>query len=426
MELAQRFRELREHAGLTGRALAVPRYDPSYVSQIESGKRQPSSEAMHFFAQRLGVSPKFLATGVPDGVESRLHYGLEHARELVRQGEPLEAERNLEKILAQVQEYDLPRLQAQVLTVLGDSLRQKGEQRQAVDVYERAVGGALTRREKGAAVGGLARALLALGDLNYGVEVIESYLKEQNGDPIDATVLTDLQSVLVSIYFERGEIVRAERAAKRALASAGPDVPLPVRAVAYWHASRVVAELKQWDDALELATRARVLMEESEDRRRVGRLHNAYAFLCLEADPPRLREAKWHLDTAEQMLTEASGDDRAQVHAERSRLALMEERPDEALQQATLALAAVTADRLEFARCLFLKGRALSALGRGQEAAETLREAADLFRSRGARQQEAACWREMGELHLARNDFEGAIFALKAGLEALDPRRSRA
>jgi tetratricopeptide (TPR) repeat protein len=426
MQLGKRFRELREGAGLTGRALALPRYDPSYVSQIESGRRQPSSEALHFFAQRLGVSPKFLATGIPDGVESRLLYALEHARELIRQGEPIEAERHLEKLLAQVQEYDLPRLQGQALTVLGDALRQKGEHRQAVEVYEQAMESPLTQREKGSAVGGLARALLVLGDLGYGLEVVESFLKDRDGEPVDSTVLTDLQSVLVSIYFERGDIVRAERAATRALASAGPEVPLAVRAVAYWHASRVVAERKQWDEALELATRARVLMEESEDRRRVGRLHNAYAFLCLEADPPRLADAKHHLDAAEGKLTEASGDDRAQVLTERSRLALMEERPAEALEYAIEALSHIGSDRLEFARCLFLKGRALGALGRGPEAVQTQGEAADLFRARGARQQEAACWREMGELHLGRGDFKGAVFALKAGLEALDPRRSRA
>jgi tetratricopeptide (TPR) repeat protein len=426
MELAKRFRELREGAGLTGRALALPRYNPSYVSQIESGRRQPSTDALQFFAERLGVSPRYLATGVPDGVESRLQYSLEHARELLRQGDPIEAERRLENLLAQVQEYDLPRLQAQALTVMGDALRQKAEHRQAMEVYERSLKGPLTRREKGAAVGGLARALLALGDLGYAVEVVDSYLGEHGDEPVDAAVLTDLQSVLVSIYFERGEVVRAERVARRALESAGPDVPLPVRAVAYWHASRVVAEMKEWDEALELATRARVLMEESEDRRRVGKLHNAYAFLCLEAEPPRLREAKTHLDAAERMLTEASGDDRAQVHTERSRLALLEDRPGEALEHVTEALAEVQADRLEFARCLFLKGRALSGLGRDQEAAGVLQEAAELFRLRGGRQQEAACWRELGELALAKSDFEGAIFALRAGLEALDPRRSRA
>jgi tetratricopeptide (TPR) repeat protein len=248
------------------------------------------------------VSPHYLATGVPDGVESRLNYDLEYARELIREGDPSEAERVLEKLAAQVQEFDLPRILALVRTALGDALRQQGEHRQAIEAYEDALSGPLTRREAGVAVGGLGRALLALGDLGYAGEVVESYLSGQRGEPTDPAVLADLQSVLVSIYFERGEIVRAERAAKRALAAAGPGVPLAVRAVAHWHASRVFAEMKQWDEALDLAMRARVLMEESEDRRRVGRLHNAYAFLCLEADPPRLQEARWHLDAAEQML----------------------------------------------------------------------------------------------------------------------------
>jgi tetratricopeptide (TPR) repeat protein len=426
MELAKRFRGLREEVGLSGRALALPRYDPSYVSQIESGRRQPSAEALRFFADRLGVSPRYLATGIPDGVESRMQYQIEHARERIREGEPIEAERLLEKLLAQAQEYDLPRLQAQINTAMGDALRQQGQHRRAIDAYEQAREGALTRRESGVAVGGLARALLALGDLSYGAEVVESYLADPDGEPADPSVLTDLQSVLVSIYFERGEIVRAERAAKRALASAGPDVPLQIRAVAYWHASRVVAEAKQWDEALELSMRARVLMEESEDRRRVGRLHNAYAFLCLEADPPRLQEARWHLDAAEMRLVGAGGDDRAQILTERSRLALLEERYEEALDHASEAMCHIEADRLEYARCLFLKGRALAALGRPDEATSTLAEGAERFRTHGARQQEAACWRELGEVELARADFDGAIMALKSGLEALDPRRSRA
>src|SRR5919201_699934 len=98
MELAKRFRSLREEVGLSGRALATPRYNPSYVSQIESGRRQPSPEALRFFADRLGVSPRYLATGIPDGVESRIQYHLQHAHELIREGEPVEAQQLLEKL----------------------------------------------------------------------------------------------------------------------------------------------------------------------------------------------------------------------------------------------------------------------------------------------------------------------------------------
>ena len=83
MLLAERFKDLRVKAGLTGTALAAPRYTPSYISQIESGRRRPSSEALTFFAGRLGVSPDFLATGVPEGIDAELRYGLERARDAV-------------------------------------------------------------------------------------------------------------------------------------------------------------------------------------------------------------------------------------------------------------------------------------------------------------------------------------------------------
>jgi tetratricopeptide (TPR) repeat protein len=277
------------------------------------------------------------------------------------------------------------------------------------------------------AVASLSRGYRSLGDLGYASEVIETFLKRVGSGPLDPAVSAELQTVLVSIYFERGEVLRAERAAGRALAAAGEGAPVAIRANTYWAASRVLAEAKRWDEALEFATRARLLMEELDDRRRVARLHNAYAFICLEMDPPRVEEAAGHLQRAEDLLVEdpASGD-MAYVLTERSRLALMEGRASEALEHAERALADVGGDELELARCLFLKGRALGSLDRREEAQSALREAAELFGSRGARQQEAGCWRELGELDLAAGDVQAALQALRSGLKALDPRRSRA
>jgi tetratricopeptide (TPR) repeat protein len=240
-------------------------------------------------------------------------------------------------------------------------------------------------------------------------------------------VATALHSVLVSVYFERGDIVRAEAAAQRALAAADSLAPSDVRAVAYWHASRVLAERKQWDEALQLATRARVLLELSNDRRRVARIHNAYAFLCLEAEPPRIEEARRHLDLAATKLTEASSPgDMAYVLSERSRLALLEGKPEEALSLSAQALQHTTFDELERGRCLFLEGRALASMNRGLEARQALREAAEVFEKHGARQQQAACWREIAEFDLAAGDVDAAVEAFRTGFEALNPRRSRA
>lgn len=428
MEFAKRFREARERAGLTGSALARPKYTVSYISQIEAGRRKPSQEALEFFAKRLGVSPKYLVTGIPEGVEVSLHYELEGAREALTASRLAEAESALYSIVPQATEYNLPRVRALALSILGDVLRVSGRIREAIEVYEEALADEhLPQREAGLTVGGLARSYRSAGDLTYAAEVIEAFLSRTDGGPLDPAVLTDLHSVLVSIYFERGDILRAERSARRALAAADQQTPLEVRAVAYWHAARVFAETKQWEEALDLATRARVLMEEFEDRRRVARLHNAYAFICLETDPPRVDEAREHLDLAEAMLVESGAPgDLSNVFAERGRLSLIEGRPEEALEYAQRALGEAVSDELDRARALFLEGRALAMLDRTEEARRALIEAAGLFDKHGARQQEAGCWRELGELDLAVGDLASAVDSLRAGLSALEPRRSRA
>lgn len=257
---------------------------------------------------------------------------------------------------------------------------------------------------------------------------MESFLAAVSDDaPLDPASMSRLQMALVSIYFERGDMTQAERCAQRGLASADTGAPMDIRALAYWNASRVYAERRRWNEALELATRARVLMEELDDRRSVARLQNALAFICLEADPPRVDQAEEHLDAAEATLREVgSPADQAYVLTERARLALLRGRPADAVVHADAALASASEDDLEVARCLFLKGRALSALDRRDEARTALGDAAETFRRHGARQQEAACWREIGEMDLAAGDGESALRALREGLEALDPQRSRA
>jgi tetratricopeptide (TPR) repeat protein len=111
---------------------------------------------------------------------------------------------------------------------------------------------------------------------------------------------------------------------------------------------------------------------------------------------------------------------------ERGRVALLERRYDSAVKYADEALRTIQTDDLEAARALFVKGRALSELQRHAPARGALEDAALLFAKHGARQQEASCWREVGEIHLAQDDLPGAVEALRSGLEALNPSRSRA
>src|SRR5690242_7285452 len=118
MELARRFEDLRVRAGLTKTALAKPRYTVSFVSQIESGRRTPSQEAMAFFAGRLGVSPDYLATGVPEDLEARLHYELESCRRELRSGMASEAEARSRAVLTDAERHGRDRLRALALIEL--------------------------------------------------------------------------------------------------------------------------------------------------------------------------------------------------------------------------------------------------------------------------------------------------------------------
>src|SRR5438105_5030649 len=274
VSVSERLRDLRVRAGLTKTALAKPKYTVSFVSQIEAGRRNPSPDAVAFFADRLGVSSRYLATGVPEHVEEELRYRLEEARELLRTGHPSEAEASLRHVRERAGEYGLPSLANQAVAVLGEALGQLGKMQEALDAYEEAMEGDLPDREA-------------------------------------------------------------------ALAAAG--------------------------------------------------LHNAYAFICLEIEPPRTVEARRHLEEAEAFLEQgAAAGDLAYVLTERARLELIEERFEEALRYAEEALTHVARDALEAARSMFLQGRALAALGRSDEARAVLREAAESFGRQGARQQEAA------------------------------------
>jgi tetratricopeptide (TPR) repeat protein len=427
MGLAERFQELREQAGLTKTALARPRYTVSYVSQIEAGRRRPSSDALAYFSDRMGVTPEFLASGVPDGIDRILGYELEESGRELRSGRSAEAERTARRVVAQAERYGLARLGARAVIATGHALMYQGRVHEAIGVFEDVALGDLPEHEAGMAMAAIGRAYRTVGDLGYAAQVIESFLADRGGGPLAPGVVAELHTVLVSIYFERGDVVRAERSARRALAAADQGAAPEIRANTYWDASRVLAEARKWDEALDLAARARFLMEEMDDRRRVARLHNAHAFLCLEAEPPRLGEAEHHLDVAEALLKEGSvPGDLAYVYAERSRLELLRERPEQALRYAERALTHVGIDELEEARCLFQGGRALGLLDRLDEASEALTKSATLFQKHGARQQEAGCWRELGELHLGAGDIQAAVNSFRSGLAALDPGRSRA
>jgi tetratricopeptide (TPR) repeat protein len=423
MDFAARFKEARVGAGLSQSAVSRPQYTVSYISQIEAGRRIPAREALDFFAGRLGVSADYLLTGVPEGIEDALAYKLESANAELRKGRAERAREAIEQILAESARLGLERVRSRALVALGEVLAVSGRHREAIDRLEEALEAQLSARDEVLAVSRLSRCYRELGDLAYARDVVESFLSREDRAPLDPGLAAELQAVLISIYFERGDMTLAERAAERALAAADQGIDLRIRANAAWDAARVMAESSRWDEALDLAVRARTLMEELDQRRDVGRLHVSCAFICLEAEPPRLEEAKQHLRIAEERLSRfGAPEDLGFVWSELGRVLLLEGNPDEAIRQIDKALPRFGGFEGEIARCLRLKGIALFDLGRLDEARSSLSQAVDLFARTGARQEQASCYRELGEIDLRQGKVEEAVTSLQAGLDALGSR----
>jgi len=78
-----RVRERRKAAGMTQDELAAGRFTKQYVSQIERGEVVPAGELLAWLAERLGVEPLYLETGLTSGDLLQLERGLDEGQRLL-------------------------------------------------------------------------------------------------------------------------------------------------------------------------------------------------------------------------------------------------------------------------------------------------------------------------------------------------------
>src|SRR3990170_2071065 len=107
--LGRRIRRLRTAAGLTQHDLAAPDYTHAYVSQIESGRRDPSAAALAHFAGKLNIGIEELQTGRPPDLQERLELELQEARRMASAGKIDDAEQTYQAVHKEATRYDLPR-----------------------------------------------------------------------------------------------------------------------------------------------------------------------------------------------------------------------------------------------------------------------------------------------------------------------------
>ena len=80
--LGERVRTLRVSAGLTQTQLAGERFSKEYISQIERGKTRPTEATVEWLAQRLGVDPVLLSSGISTDQRTKLEAALARAEAL--------------------------------------------------------------------------------------------------------------------------------------------------------------------------------------------------------------------------------------------------------------------------------------------------------------------------------------------------------
>ena len=80
--LGERVRTLRVSAGLTQTQLAGTRFSKEYISQIERGKTRPTESTVAWLADRLGVDPVLLSSGISTEDRANLEATLTRAEAL--------------------------------------------------------------------------------------------------------------------------------------------------------------------------------------------------------------------------------------------------------------------------------------------------------------------------------------------------------
>ncbi len=81
--LGERVRTLRVSAGLTQTQLAGTRFSKEYISQIERGKTRPTESTVAWLADRLGVDPVLLSSGISTDDSAKLEASLDSRRGVV-------------------------------------------------------------------------------------------------------------------------------------------------------------------------------------------------------------------------------------------------------------------------------------------------------------------------------------------------------
>ena len=272
--VGRRVREARLAAGLTQRQLSFEGCTSAYVSRIEAGARVPSLQILHEFAKRLGVTPEYLATGEAAG--SDLSSELLEAEVALQLGHEDEAT-NLYEAARDGAETAGTLARAQL--GLGRLAVRRGGIEHGIGLLEQALGsGELAPGDASVAADELGRAYVGLSRFDEAFATFERSFSEAKtrGDTFDQVRFALL---LANTYVDHGDYARAHATLGEVLDLAQQMIDPRLRASLYWSQSRVHLSQGEPDRAAEYARLALAALKASEQTLEAARVLQVLAFI---------------------------------------------------------------------------------------------------------------------------------------------------
>jgi tetratricopeptide (TPR) repeat protein len=423
-------RALRIAAGLTQTDLAAGRFSKEYVSQIELGKTRPTADTLEWLAEKLGVDPDYLETGVSSDDRARAEAALARAEalsEIRSYNEALEEFAGGREAVGRTGARDL-----ELRSLLGESwaLIQVGRNDEALELLARArelaEGPGFSDVDRAAVLFRLGVARYKLSSIATAVGLLGAALElaEQSGLASDS-LRADILGWRSRCYRRQRDWQAAREDVERALELAQAAGDKQATANAYFQASLVAEREGHFVLARSYAERARALYEELADRGNVGRLLNNLGGLNYtlgNADKAvGLLEGAFALasETGSQVDAGQAMCSLAEVHLGTGRF-----REAEAEARNALELLGDRVDYLyEIGTAQLALGRALLEQERLIEAEEMLLAADKSFEQSSSVSHRAAAWVAQGDLAAKRGAEGQAASHYRRAAEALQDFR---
>lgn len=394
-----RLRTARRRAGLSQVDVGGDRYSGSYVSHLESGRRQPTLEVAEYFAARLGVPIPELLGAEPDEFAQQVT-----SRELMT------ADLNarlawLEQDFEQAgrdagRAAELARRSGRLDTwwtascLRAQSMLAVAAYRDCWELAELLAGHSVARE-----AGGMRAEMLVLaskahraeGELAKALECAQAAIAAASGPPVEPSSLAQAHMVGIAALVELGRVSDSRPLAERLREiSAGVESP-HARGQIAWTLGNLDFVDRRVEQAEREHARAAELLRPEVNLRTWARFRVATVSYHLEAGVGRgLRAMLEAADSALRLVGHAG--DRAELAMSYARLALSEERFEETLRHIEDVLAPEPPPNRQ-AEAELIRAQALVRLGSREPAQRAIVRAANHLERAGAIVRALQVWR---------------------------------